>query len=282
MKRLLSLMLFFVSLVSVAQITYPYNPDGNADSLIGVADMQDLLTNYGLPFSPAEIQFQNQPLSEVLTNILWRLDSLSNIQSDEETSLTDLYYSEPESCAFPGQLNYDLIAGFQVCKFTNTGSCTNHIPTNCTGEFGTSSSPMYMSFEVSDTVWIEINSTFKGNACSYNNSGLPVNNALSSLPFSDEWNPQSDGWGLLQQHGVAIPGRIFVAMVDPNEATHLTEIIDIEDQGPFENIRFWNTNGEEVNQFYAAYGGCGISNGYYTTVGSILSYQNVALSWFGL
>ena len=62
----------------------------------------------------------------------------------------------------------------------------------------------------------------------------------------------------------------------------LTELVDIEDQGPFENIRFWNSNGEEVNQFYAAYGGCNISNGYYTTSGSVLSYHHVVLSWFGL
>lgn len=282
MKRLIALTMCAVSLGAAAQITYPYNPDGNADSLIGVSDIQDLLSGYGLAFSPAEIHYQNEPLSEVLTDILFKLDSLSNVSSSEQTSLVELYYSEPESCIYPGQLNYDLIAGFQVCKFTYTGNCINHVPTNCTGEFGTSSSPMYMSFEVSDTVWIDINSTFKGNACSYNNYGSSVNKELSSLPFSEDWNPQSDGWGLLQQHKIAVPGRIFVAMVDPNEATHLTELVDIEDQGPFENIRFWNSNGEEVNQFYAAYGGCGISNGYYTTSGSVLSYHHVVLSWFGL
>ena len=39
---------------------YPYNPDGNADSLIGVADLQDLLTTYGQGFVPNEILFEGQ------------------------------------------------------------------------------------------------------------------------------------------------------------------------------------------------------------------------------
>ena len=55
MKQLVALMMCAVSLGAAAQstITYPYNPDGNADSLIGVSDIQDLLSGYGLPFSPS-------------------------------------------------------------------------------------------------------------------------------------------------------------------------------------------------------------------------------------
>ena len=138
MNRFFTLLFVASCLTAIGQVAYPYNPDGNADSLIGVSDIQDLLSSYGLAFSPAEIHYQNEPLSEVLTDILFKLDSLSNVSSSEQTSLVELYYSEPESCIYPGQLNYDLIAGFQVCKFTYTGNCINHVPTNCTGEFGTS------------------------------------------------------------------------------------------------------------------------------------------------
>lgn len=59
-----------------AQITYPYNPDGNADSLIGASDIQDLLSNYGLPFSPGEIMISGESLFDLLTNMQARIDSL--------------------------------------------------------------------------------------------------------------------------------------------------------------------------------------------------------------
>ena len=44
MKRLVALMMCAVSLGAAAQstITYPYNPDGNADAIIGVTDLQDM------------------------------------------------------------------------------------------------------------------------------------------------------------------------------------------------------------------------------------------------
>ena len=61
-----------VSLGAAAQstITYPYNPDGNADALIGVTDLQDMLSVYGGAFSPSEIQIDGVGLGEVLTQLL--------------------------------------------------------------------------------------------------------------------------------------------------------------------------------------------------------------------
>ena len=52
MRRLLALMMCAVSLGAAAQFpNLPYNPDDNADGLIGVADLQALLANNGSEFS---------------------------------------------------------------------------------------------------------------------------------------------------------------------------------------------------------------------------------------
>ena len=44
MNRFFTLFLAASCLTADGQVTYPYNPDGNADSLIGASDIQDLLT----------------------------------------------------------------------------------------------------------------------------------------------------------------------------------------------------------------------------------------------
>ena len=76
MKQILTWMAFALCCGAHAQITYPYNPDGNADSLIGASDIQDLLSNYGLPFSPGEIMVSGESLFDLLTNMQARIDSL--------------------------------------------------------------------------------------------------------------------------------------------------------------------------------------------------------------
>lgn len=47
--------LLFSSLAMGQWPSLPYNPDGNADGLIGVADLQALLANYGSEFSSAVV-----------------------------------------------------------------------------------------------------------------------------------------------------------------------------------------------------------------------------------
>ena len=81
MNRLVALMMCAVSLGAAAQttISYPYNPDGNADSLIGASDIQDLLSNYGLPFSPSEIIVDGETLTTVLSQLQNSIDSLSGL-----------------------------------------------------------------------------------------------------------------------------------------------------------------------------------------------------------
>ena len=50
MNRFFTLLLAASCLTAVGQVTYPYNPDGNADGLIGLSDMLDVLSLYGLGF----------------------------------------------------------------------------------------------------------------------------------------------------------------------------------------------------------------------------------------
>ncbi|MDA0946695.1 MAG: hypothetical protein O2791_06530 [Bacteroidetes bacterium] len=54
MKRLLTISTMLVSSLAMGQWpNLPYNPDDNADGLIGVADLQALLANYGNEFASA-------------------------------------------------------------------------------------------------------------------------------------------------------------------------------------------------------------------------------------
>lgn len=72
MKQLVALMMCAVSLGAAAQstITYPYNPDGNADGSITTYDLQDLLSTYGLSFVPNELSFGDTTLSSVLVELI--------------------------------------------------------------------------------------------------------------------------------------------------------------------------------------------------------------------
>ena len=76
MNRFFTLLFAASSLTSVGQVTYPYNPDGNADALIGVTDLQDLLSTYGGAFSPSEVQIDGVGLGEVLTGLYAMIDSM--------------------------------------------------------------------------------------------------------------------------------------------------------------------------------------------------------------
>ena len=63
-------MMCAMSLGAAAQITYPYNPDGNADGSITTYDLQDLLSSYGLSFVPNELSFGDTTLSSVLVELI--------------------------------------------------------------------------------------------------------------------------------------------------------------------------------------------------------------------
>ena len=72
MRTLLSLALISLcfSLSAQETITYPYNPDWNADGAITSPDLLDLLGVYGNAFTPTEIQIDGVGLAEVLNQLL--------------------------------------------------------------------------------------------------------------------------------------------------------------------------------------------------------------------
>ena len=56
MKHLLTLVALLISSLAMGQFpNLPYNPDDNGDGLIGVADLQTLLANYGSEFASAVV-----------------------------------------------------------------------------------------------------------------------------------------------------------------------------------------------------------------------------------
>ena len=87
MNRFFTLLLAAFCLTAVGQVTYPYNPDGNADALIGVTDLADMLATYGNTFAPSEIlvgdstlSFWIDQLSETVLTQQAMIDSLLALQ----------------------------------------------------------------------------------------------------------------------------------------------------------------------------------------------------------
>lgn len=58
-----------ISSTTNGQINYPYNPDGNADTLIGVSDLQDLLSVYGQQFQADELIVNGVELSHLFDSL---------------------------------------------------------------------------------------------------------------------------------------------------------------------------------------------------------------------
>ena len=61
-----------------AQVTLPYNPDGDANGLIGVTDLQDLLSTYGGEFAPGTIMVNAVELGELLDSLQSQITELQN------------------------------------------------------------------------------------------------------------------------------------------------------------------------------------------------------------
>lgn len=79
-RTLLALMMVLCSVASAqVEVVYPYNPDGNADSVISAPDLLDLLPIFGGQFTPQEITVNGEGLSIVLEEMQSALDSLSTI-----------------------------------------------------------------------------------------------------------------------------------------------------------------------------------------------------------
>lgn len=122
MRKSLALMLCAVCLGAAAQITYPYNPDGNSDGQVAVSDIQDLLSTYGLPFVPGEIVVDSVTLGVYLDSLEQRVALLESIVSN----LNGLV-----GCNVPLACNYDPsvpVSAWISCEFPEPGY-------SCEGDF---------------------------------------------------------------------------------------------------------------------------------------------------
>ena len=84
MKNFFTLTLCFFTLSLTAQetITYPYNPDGDADGVIASPDLLELLEVYGGEFSPSEIQIDGVGLLQVIQGLQNQLSILQGEMVD--------------------------------------------------------------------------------------------------------------------------------------------------------------------------------------------------------
>ena len=88
-RTLLAFMLALCSVVSAqVEVVYPYNPDGNADSVISAPDLLDLLPIFGGSFTPEEITVNGEGLSTVLDELQSVLDSLDDFVIQASTGRT--------------------------------------------------------------------------------------------------------------------------------------------------------------------------------------------------
>ena len=119
MKRLIALMMCAVSLGASAQstITYPYNPDGNADGDIAVGDLQDLLSTYGGAFLPSEILVGDSTLS------FW-VDQLSETVLTQQATIDSLVELQPKEyiITVPDGLDGDWVTIASVGDASPTGA----------------------------------------------------------------------------------------------------------------------------------------------------------------
>ena len=115
MTRFLTLLLAASCLTAVGQVTYPYNPDGNADGDIAVGDLQDFLTVYNGQFVPDAILIDSVELSHVIDSLFDRINSL-------EASLNES--AELFGCGIPRACNYSPtvpIQLFGLCECPEVG-----------------------------------------------------------------------------------------------------------------------------------------------------------------
>jgi hypothetical protein len=102
MKHIFTLSLCCLALSLSAQetITYPYNPDGNADGTITVPDLQDFLGNYGSLFSPAEIMVGDTALGEWIQILYQALEDQQAVIEAMQGASTSGYQSIQEDSIF--------------------------------------------------------------------------------------------------------------------------------------------------------------------------------------
>ena len=122
MNRFFTLLLAASCLTAVGQVTYPYNPDGNADGDIAVGDLQDFLTVFGNQFEPGIILVDSIELSYLIDSLFQRIFTLE--QQQQQT--LELF-----GCGVPHACNYSHtvpVQVFELCQFPEAGH-------DCEGNF---------------------------------------------------------------------------------------------------------------------------------------------------
>jgi len=81
-KLILILATTAAALSANAQVTLPYNPDGDANGFIGVTDLQDLLSTYGGEFAPGTIMVNAVELGVLLDSLQSQIAALQTGSGD--------------------------------------------------------------------------------------------------------------------------------------------------------------------------------------------------------
>ena len=71
MKKLFTLLLAAACFTATAQsdIDYPYNPDFENDGFVGIEDVLELLSVYGIPFTPEQLLLDGASLAEIIESL---------------------------------------------------------------------------------------------------------------------------------------------------------------------------------------------------------------------
>lgn len=101
------------------QIQLPYNPDQNADGSIGLADLQGVLSQYNLNYTPNGIMVDSMPL---VTWVMWQDSLWGSMILELEEALLDLQDAVISGCTDPEACNYNPQASESdgICTFGNT------------------------------------------------------------------------------------------------------------------------------------------------------------------
>ena len=209
MKHLLFVPFMLFCLIAVGQVTYPYNPDGNADGDIAVGDLQDFLVNYGNPFSPSEIQVGDSSLTywvEQLSVIVQEqqgiIDSLSSVTG--RMSLGETVHSKFYELPWQLQLNngnqYLSILDFDLDGFVRLSGGNSDLTFAIvpdTASFGLYSDALLAQVNFTDSYWrrnypqqtIPLNSN--ENIVLFGNNGV-LEQATASGEMNVFWTPIHD------------------------------------------------------------------------------------------
>ena len=275
MRRLLALMMCAVGLGATAQIEYPYNPDGNADSLISVPDIQDFLAVYGTTFVPDELMVGDSLLSawiagisETVSQQASTIDSLIQIvdqlhdelDSQSNSPLQEAGLVDGEQCTRIGATSYHLgHSQFVVCSpyaGAISGFLSTEQPLTCEDKVGYSSSNLnfWMSFEVTDTLVVR-NMDFDpqkkyGNDCA--DAGFDLQFYQNDTAVFSEDNV---GQVTAFMHKVLLPGFVYTIGLDNlvlgngncfscGYGAALTSVETIQSRlSPyFDNVRFYRSS----------------------------------------